>query len=132
MWGVGIWLICGKHLHGCIISLRGGGFGPTKLAPFIEVPFPSQERECLCIIWVSILHFSPILIIDFGIDFIFTYRYNWNIVNLTFNNNHPINKEGSHVRSVLGHFVYLYTSHTTRYHGERLCCTTKFYESEIT
>ena len=66
---VGILLICGKHVHDHIFSLRGEvRVHRTTLAPllFIEVAVPSQERE-----WSYICvrggRFSKILRFDIGI-----------------------------------------------------------------
>jgi len=73
---IGILLTCGKHLHGRIISLREGFCGglahKTSLALppffFIEVPVQSQkkERPYNCVLGVSILPISTILLLDFG------------------------------------------------------------------
>ena len=68
-----IFVTCGKHLHDCIISLSGKVWAPkkTSLTPplLIEVPVPRQESEpsCICVLGVSILSLSTILIFDFGI-----------------------------------------------------------------
>ena len=70
---VGILLTCGKHLHDCIISLSEKVWAQkTRLTTslFIEVPVPRQEseRSCICVLEVSILSPSTmILIFDFGI-----------------------------------------------------------------
>ena len=55
---VGILITRGRHLHACIISLRGEVWAnKTSLTPphFIEVAGPSQERErsCICVLGVS-------------------------------------------------------------------------------
>ena len=62
----------GKYLHDRIISLRGKIWAnTTSLTPplFIEVSVPSNEskRSCICVLEVSILPLSKILIFDFGI-----------------------------------------------------------------
>ena len=64
---VGIFLICGKHLHDPILLLRGKAQAhKTSLAPpvLIEVPVPNQEskRSCICVLRVSILPLSTISI----------------------------------------------------------------------
>ena len=68
---VGILLICGKHVHDRIISLRGGVWvHKANLIPplFIEVPVPSKENErfCACVFPVSVFPLSTILIFDLG------------------------------------------------------------------
>ena len=62
---VGILLTCGKHLHDCIISLRGEVWShKASLVPlfFYEVSFPSQkcERSCICLLGLSFLPLSTI------------------------------------------------------------------------
>jgi hypothetical protein len=52
---VDILLTCGKHLHDCIISLRGKfSINKTSLTPplVVEVLVPSQECErfCMCVL----------------------------------------------------------------------------------
>ena len=68
---VGILHTCGKHVHGRIMSLRGGLAHKTTLTlpPFvIEVPVPSEkkERPCNCVLGASILPISTILLLEFG------------------------------------------------------------------
>jgi hypothetical protein len=63
-------LTCEKHLHDRIISLKGEVRSyKTSLTPrlFIEVPVPSQEskRSCICVLVVSSLSLSTILIFGF-------------------------------------------------------------------
>jgi hypothetical protein len=58
-----ILLICGKHFHDSIISLRWEVFvhiTSLTLPLFIEVSLPNQENEqsCICLLWVSILSLS--------------------------------------------------------------------------
>ena len=60
---VGILLICGKHFHDCIISLRWEVFvhkTSLTLPLFIEVSLPSQENEqsCIFVLWASIFPLS--------------------------------------------------------------------------
>jgi hypothetical protein len=60
-----------KHLHDHTIPLRGEVWAnKTSLTPplLIEVPVPSMESEraCICVLGVSILPLSTILIFDFG------------------------------------------------------------------
>jgi hypothetical protein len=67
---VGILLTCGKHLHACIISLKKEVWvhkTSLTLPLFMEVPVPIQEHErsCICVLGVSILPLSTILIFDF-------------------------------------------------------------------
>jgi len=66
---VGILLTSGKHLHDRIISQRGEFWShktSLTLPLFIEVPVPSQEseRSCICVLGVSILPLSTILILE--------------------------------------------------------------------
>ena len=69
---VGILLTRRKYLHDCISSLRGDVCAhKTSLTPqlFIEVPVPRQESDqsCICVLGVSIVPVSTILIFDFEI-----------------------------------------------------------------
>ena len=68
---IGIVLLCRKHMHNHIISLRGEIWAHITSLPlplFIEVPVTSQEceRSCICVLVVLILLLSTILILDFG------------------------------------------------------------------
>ena len=67
-------LLCEKHLHDPIISIRGEGWiYKTSLTPplFIEVPVPSQEseRSCICLLIILTMPLFTILIhvLDLGI-----------------------------------------------------------------
>ena len=67
----GIILTYRKHLHNCIISLSGEVWvHKTSLTPllFNEEPVRSQksQRSCNCVLVVSILPLSTILLFDFG------------------------------------------------------------------
>ena len=67
-----ILLTYGKHFHDRIISLiLEVWVHKTRLTPplFIEVPVPSQESElsCSCVLGVSMLPLSTILILDLRI-----------------------------------------------------------------
>ena len=60
---IDILLTCGKHLHDCIISLRGDVWDhKISLTPplFIEVPVPSQDNDmsCICVLEVTICLFQ--------------------------------------------------------------------------
>ena len=73
---VGILNTCGKHDH--IISIRGDAWvhQSSLTRPLSnEVPVPSEEseRSCICVLGVSIITLSTILIIDF--EFIPTVWY---------------------------------------------------------
>jgi hypothetical protein len=64
---VGILLTCRKHLHDPIISLRGEVYDHiTSLAPHLSIEAPvlnqESERSCICVLGVSILPLSAILI----------------------------------------------------------------------
>ena len=68
----GILITCGNHLHNCIISLKREVWAcktSLTLPLFIKVPVPSQESEgsCICVLGVSILPLSTILIFNFRI-----------------------------------------------------------------
>ena len=67
----GILLTCRKNLHDSSISKRGEDWAhKTSLTPplFIEMPVPIQEseRSCICVLGISDLPLSTILIFDFG------------------------------------------------------------------
>ena len=73
---VDILLTCGKHLHDRIISLRGEIWTgevwahKTNLTPphFIEVSvLQESQRSYICVLRLSVLVLSTILIFDFGI-----------------------------------------------------------------
>jgi len=71
-----ILLTCVKHLQDRIISLRGDVWvHKTSLTPpfVLEVPVPRQESEksCLCVLGISMLPLSTILIFDFKVFFCF-------------------------------------------------------------
>ena len=71
IWVLCIWLTCGKHLHGCTISLQGEICAhKLSLTPplFIEVVVSSQEgkQSCVCVNGIHFT-FSTIFLLDFGI-----------------------------------------------------------------
>ena len=81
---IGIVLLCRKHMHNHIISLRGeiqAHITSLPLPLFIEVPVTSQEceRSCICVLVVLILLHSTILILDFGnvltVQYFFVFFY---------------------------------------------------------
>ena len=59
---------CGKQLHDHIISLIGDVWGCLTPSLFIELPISSQESELsyICVIEVSVLSLSLILLLDLG------------------------------------------------------------------
>ena len=62
---VGILLTRGKHLHDCIISIRGEvSAHKTSLTLPLYYVYESH-RSCICVLGVYILPFSTILIFDF-------------------------------------------------------------------
>jgi len=69
--GVHILLICGKHLHDCINSLRGEVWAhKSSLTPplFLEVSVPSQEsgRSSICVSGFDFCLFLRLFWLDFG------------------------------------------------------------------